>query len=64
MLMKSQLFFIFKIFIVSAIVSFFIKYWLDNWLIIDHQIYLALTIVLFPVLSLLIILLIRQKIFL
>ena len=64
MLIKSQLLFIFKILIVSAIVSFFIKYCLDNWLIIDHQIYLALTIILSPVLSLLIILLIKQKIFL
>ena len=61
MLIKSQLLFISKIFFVSAISSFFIKYGLDNWLIIDHQIYLALTIILAPVLSLLCILLIKQK---
>ncbi len=61
MLTKDQLFFISKVTLFSAIMSFFIKYGLDNWLISDHQIYLALSIILSPVLSLLFILLLRHK---
>ncbi len=61
MFIKSQSLFICKIILVSMILSFFIKNGLDNWLIVDHQIYLALTIILSPVLGLFFILLIRQK---
>ena len=61
MLVKSQLLFITKILVVSTIASFLIKYQLDNWLIVDHQIYLALIIILSPVITLLIILLLKQN---
>jgi hypothetical protein len=61
MLVKSQLLFILKVFLISAIASFLIKYGLGNWLINDNQMYLALVIILSPVLSLLIILWLRHK---
>jgi hypothetical protein len=61
MSINSQFLFILKIIFISAITSFFIKYGLDNFLIIDHQIYLALTIILSPTLILFFILLIKQK---
>ena len=61
MLVKSQLLFLFKVFLISAAASFFIKYGLDNWLITENQMYLALVIILSPVLTLLIILWLRYQ---
>ena len=60
MLVKSQSLFLLKVFLISAIASFFIKYGLDYWLITENQMYLAVVIILSPVLSLLIILWLRQ----
>ena len=61
MLFKNQLLFLLKVFLISAAASFFIKYGLDNWLIADNQMYLAVVIILSPVLSLLIILWLRYQ---
>ena len=61
MLIKSQFYFILKVFFISTIFSFFIKYGLNNWLINEYQNLIALFIILSPVLILLIILLLKQN---
>ena len=61
MFLKSQLGFVLKVIFISALLSFFIKYGLDGWLFSDYQIYLALTIILFPVLSLSVIFSLRRR---
>ena len=61
MLFKNQLYFLFKVIIISALLSFFIKDGLDDWFITDNQPYIALIFILSPVLTLLMIFLIRQR---
>ena len=61
LLLQNQIYFVFKVFAFSAFISFFIKYGLDNFLLPSDQAYLAIAIILSPVLSLLVVLLIRQN---
>ena len=58
--MQNQIFFILKVFFVSALLSFFIKNGLDKFFVPDDQFVVGLAIVMLPALSLFIILLIRQ----
>lgn len=61
MLSKNQSYFLFKVIVFSGMLSFFIKDGLDNLFIEEYQPYIAVIIILSPVLTLLTIFLIRQN---
>lgn len=61
MLFNSQLLFIAKVLLLSAIISFLIKYGLDNWLWEINTTFLAITIILSPVVILLIVFTLRYR---
>ncbi|WP_373478838.1 hypothetical protein [Geminocystis sp.] len=60
MLVKNQVLFLFKVLLLSSIISVLIKYGLDN-LLIQKQTYLAPIIIFSPVIILFIILFQRQR---
>lgn len=49
---KSQFFFLLKVILLSTVISFIIKYGLDNWIFEINETFLAVFIISFPVITL------------
>lgn len=60
-MVKSQFFFLSKVIVVSTIISFIIKYGLDNWIFAINETFLAIFIISFPVVTLAFVLLFKHR---
>ncbi|MTF37456.1 hypothetical protein GGC33_00695 [Cyanobacterium aponinum 0216] len=59
--MVNQFFFLSKVILLSTLISFIIKYGLDNWILEINETFLAIFIISFPVITLVIILLVKHQ---
>ncbi|WP_342596613.1 hypothetical protein VKI21_10340 [Cyanobacterium aponinum UTEX 3222] len=60
-MLVNQFFFLSKVILLSTLISFIIKYGLDNWILEINETFLAIFIISFPVITLVIILLIKHQ---
>lgn len=60
-MIKSQFFFLSKVIVLSTIISFIIKYGLDNWIWEINEVFLAIFIISFPVVTLAFVLLLKHR---
>ncbi|AFZ52541.1 hypothetical protein VKI22_03830 [Cyanobacterium aponinum UTEX 3221] len=60
-MLVNQFFFLSKVILLSTLISFIIKYGLDNWILEINETFLAIFIISFPVITLVIILLVKHQ---
>ncbi|WPF87295.1 hypothetical protein WEU38_10775 [Cyanobacterium aponinum AL20118] len=60
-MLVNQFFFLSKVILLSTFISFIIKYGLDNWILEINETFLAIFIISFPVITLVIILLVKHQ---
>lgn len=60
-MLVNQFFFLSKVILLSTLISLIIKYGLDNWILEINETFLAIFIISFPVITLVIILLVKHQ---
>ncbi|MBD2393176.1 hypothetical protein H6G11_02775 [Cyanobacterium aponinum FACHB-4101] len=60
-MLTNQFFFLSKVILLSTIISFMIKYGLDNWILEINETFLAIFIISFPVVTLAVTLLVKHQ---
>ncbi|WP_330203144.1 hypothetical protein [Cyanobacterium sp. Dongsha4] len=60
-MLTNQFFFLSKVIFLSTIISFIIKYGLDNWILEINETFLAIFIISFPVITLAVILFVKHQ---